>query len=166
MSVLVDWQIETLVKKYNLITPFNREQLNPQSYDVCMGNEVKILDGEMLSYDLSELKTIIIPPMSFFWVSTLEKCNLPPNICATFILKSSMIRQPNGLIFCGGGHGDGGWSDSVWTIKLANLESTEIEINYGQRFGQLVFNKTEMPREDYSIKGNYNNSQGLKLKGN
>lgn len=164
MTILVDWQIETLVKKYNLITPFNREQLNPQSYDVCIGKEIQILDGEKTAYDLEKLGHIIIPSMSFFWVSTIEKCNIPPNVCATFYLKSSMIRNANGLIFCGGGHGDGGWTDSVWTIKLANLESTEIQIDYGQRFGQLVFHRTEMPREDYSKKGNYNHSQGLVTK--
>lgn len=169
MTVLVDWQIEKEIDRGNIkITPFERDNIQPNSLDVRLGNSFGKYEGGAI--DVADPKTFeiqsykapstTIPARGFLLAETNEKVTLPPNIVATIEGKSSLARLGLSL------HQTGGWIDAGFsgtiTLELFNANSVPIRLYAGMKIGQLVFEKTEKCHTPYNKKAGakYNNQIG------
>jgi|GEM_PF-5643718 len=56
--VLTDKKIRELVKKEELIVPFNESNLQSESYDVTIGTEITELSKEIHCIDISKQETV------------------------------------------------------------------------------------------------------------
>lgn len=98
-----------------------------------------------------------IPPGQFLLAETIETFNLPDDIAAFFLLKSSMARA--GLEHSQAGFADPGWHGSVLTMELKNLtQHYYLHLRPGMRIGQIVFFRVQpVPAErSYAALGAYN----------
>lgn len=135
---------DSLIRKLNLITPFNEENLQHASYDLTAGEITQNIDDLLLPYE-----TVLI--------STKERVELPNNVAAFIKTRSSLARM--GLIV-----GDvGGWIDPGYhgniTILVANIGKKEINIEELGRIAQIVFLEVEGSTGGYE--GNYQDSEGI-----
>lgn len=184
---LVDWQIDKLVFNNQLIEPYNKEQLNPASYDVLVGKnaliEVKDSFGTWLQkklwqqmgrFDLIESLILTqwrkldlsaytkespyyLKPRDFVLLELQEYIKLPNNITGDFVLKSSRARE-------GWNHSLASFCDPGYqgrlTLEVENLRRYALLPLYkGLKIGQLIFTECEHPERPYSVTGRYYKDQ-------
>ena len=166
MTFLVDWQIRELCKQALMIYPFNDDQVNPVSYDVRIGFNI-ILEGEfgwreISIADKTKLDPYWLYPGECVLTETWEKFNLPYNICADFVLKSSRGREFYEHMKAG--WCDPGWRNSVLTMELKNnCQFHRLPLYPGLLIGQMIFSRlSEFPKKSYSETGRYNNDTKVK----
>lgn len=168
---LVDWQIRKYVESGKLgITPFNIEQINPNSYDLRLADEfvryrdfieidedynTTIIDPynpDTINYELEtvESETYIIKPYEFILARTVETVSLPDDICAQVGGKSSLARI--GLsVHQTAGFGDAGFS-GTYTLELFNANRRPIKLYAGMKIAQIMFNETEKACRPYNVR--------------
>lgn len=135
-----------------MIEPFNRDQVQPVSYDVRLGDSCKSLkakttrniarpsESEWEAYDhVSEIR---IRPHEFLLACTQETVHMPPSVVAQLVGKSTVARQ--GLIIESAGLIDPGFEGQI-TLELHNLTDTELILPVGIRIGQLKFTHLAAP---------------------
>lgn len=141
--VLSDKTIKKLVKDKKLISPFNEDNLSSNSYDLTMGGENQV--KELMP---GEAKLLV----------TKEKINLPDNIVAKTVSKSSFAR-------CGISIGDiGGWVDAGFrgqlTLLAVNLGDQIFDLTKISQICQIVFMQSDSKVEKL-YNGHYQDSVGL-----
>ncbi len=143
--MLNDLEIEYNVASGKIISEnYNRDCLTPNGYDIRIG------DHEMN----------IIKNNSLFFISSLEKFNLPDNIVASLHIKSKYSRRG---VFASFGFVDAGFVGNL-TMAFYNF-GEEFQIKSGMKFVQIVFYEIKMPDKNYSMRsGAYQNSKGINLK--
>ncbi len=163
MSVLCDWEIRARAEGGQMVVPFNPELLNPASLDVVLGDQLMIEtmhQQELLRLDISD-KTEDEPykllPGHFCLAETRELFNLPDDISAQFVLKSSRARS--GLNHLLAGWCDPGWHGSKLTLELKNERRYHsLPLYPGLKIGQMVFHwMSNVPQASYRLTGHYNN---------
>lgn len=176
MTVLTDKEILDLcLQEKPLIYPYTRAQQNPASYDVTLGNTILV----------QMIPDCFVVPLKPVWeevdisgytkdnpwmfqrndailAQTSESFNLPDDIAANFLLKSSRARELYQHMFAG--WCDPGWHGSVLTLELINLgRYNDLPIYPGLKIGQMVFHKLSGEVNlSYSVIGNYNNHNQVK----
>lgn len=177
MSLLSAPQILDLINS-NVITA-NPKFVNSASVDITIGDEILLEDSaagcrvHVVPVDIDAKQSpnfvkvkipeggIIIEPGQCFLAHTNEYFNLPDNIAAEFVLRSSMARCfMNHMLagFC-----DPGWNGSQLTMEFKNeSQYHRLLIKPNMRVGQMKFFETAGcdPEHSYSVKGNYNNQHG------
>jgi dCTP deaminase len=182
MSVLVDWQIQDRCLK-GMIEPYDSTLLNPTSLDIRVGDTAKLFiykehgvtaflkrklwqwfnwgsepEVEYLDIDLS--KTDSAKP---YWlksgdrilVASLETFNLPDDVAAQFLLKSSRGREFYEHLLAG--WCDPGWNGSKLTMEIINHSLGRLPLYKGFRLGQMIFYSLDaLPRKSYRETGRYN----------
>ena len=106
--------------------------------------------------------TFTMRPGQFALASTRETFNLPPNICALFVMKSSLARC--GLDQMNAAWCSPGWHGSALTLELLNVtRSHALVLRPGMTIGQMVFFEGEEVPEHmlYSRRGAYNNQPAV-----
>ncbi len=164
MTILADWEITALCEG-GMVTPFERELVNPASLDVRLGGSLLIESVEseaLVPYPLdrhSEDAPYRLVPGQFVLAQTIETFHLPSDIAAQFMLKSSRARS--GLEHLMAGYCDPGWSGSVLTLELHNSRQLHpVALWPGMKIGQMVFHRmSATPLRDYRITGRYNDHQ-------
>jgi dCTP deaminase len=159
--ILADWQI-TARCEGGMVTPFDPELVNPASLDVRLGDTLLIesVQGpEMVPYPLAghtQDSPYLLVPGQFVLACTVEVFNLPDDIAAQFMLKSSRARS--GLEHLMAGYCDPGWHGSVLTLELHNSRQLHpVPIWPGMRIGQMVFTTmAATPQRSYALTGRYN----------
>jgi dCTP deaminase len=157
MSILSDVDIEKLIHLNQLgIEPFNIENLTPNGYDLTI-DEIYIKNTDLKVHT----DFAIIPPLSWFVISTKEYIKIGSNFTSQLWIRSSYARKG---IFASFGKVDAGFNGTL-TISCFNSNNVEIQIPIGDRFCQIVFEKlSSTPSELYEEKsGNYQNQKGIKL---
>ena len=163
MGVLADWEVKARCEGSNMVVPFDEKLLNPASLDVRLGNNLMIesmYQEELLRLDISD-KTeddpYLFMPGHFCLAETLELFNLPDDISAQFVLKSSRARD--GVNHLLAGWCDPGWHGSRLTLELKNeRRHAPIRLYPGLKIGQMVFHyMSNVPRRSYAQTGHYNN---------
>ncbi len=162
MAVLCDWQIRARCEKGGMVVPFEAELLNPASLDLRLGNHlmVEVDDGPLLKVNISN-KTkdnpYYIEPGIFCLAETCELFNIPDDISAQFVLKSSRARD--GLNHLLAGWCDPGWHGSRLTLELKNeCKFRRLALYPGLKIGQMVFHAmSQSPMRSYRETGHYNN---------
>ena len=86
MSVLSDSSITSMIESGSLLTgDVDRKGITPNGYDLRIA--IARLEGGEDCDDIS------IPPKTGFFVSSLERIELPPNISASIWIRSSYARR-------------------------------------------------------------------------
>lgn len=150
---LVNWEIEQAVMYGRIgINPYNQERVQPNSYDVCLGNDFQVMlpgtgeDSVVSPFDRGSIVAafqhvsapyIIIEPGQLILGTTMERLSLPNDIVAFLTGKSSLGRL--GLDI----HKTAGWVDAGFvgelTLELHNCGQRSILLKAGMPIGQLVF---------------------------
>lgn len=148
--ILPDHQIRRLARKADLIIPFDEDQLQPASYDVRIGSELRIPHfRDVRSIDLGDPETIIdrtdaidlgsgyaIQPNRFVLAATEEVVSIPDTIVGRIEGKSSLARL--GLQIHSAGYLDPGFVGNV-TLELVNFFDMAVVIRPGILIAQLSF---------------------------
>jgi dCTP deaminase len=144
--------------------------INGASIDVRLGESMlresdrgrytNIARGEkpkMESVRLNEDGTFMVYPNEFLLGHTMEVFNLPDDISAQFLLKSSVARS--GIDHALATWADPGWNGSVLTLELKNnLRNHILLLEPGMKIGQMIFWQGETVPTDASYRtvGQYN----------
>lgn len=164
--ILSDRTIEKMVAEGSLtITPLTKEQIQPASVDIRLGNTFSItedsstgvitMEREIL-YRTIQTDTYILLPGQFILATTMEYFELPDNLTAFVEGRSSLGRM--GLFIQNAGWVDPGFKGEI-TLELFNANRCAIELKAGRRVGQLVFAKMDEPAE-HPYRGKYQNQRG------
>ena len=157
MTILSDIDIKNSIENNDLsIEPFNAKNLTPNGYDLSI-DEVYIRKTDQ---HIKE-GIAIIPPLTWFAISTKEFVKMGQQITSQLWIRSSYARKG---IIASFGKVDAGFHGTL-TISCFNSNDEEIELPIGDRFCQIVFeNLSSKPAELYDKKsGNYQNQRGIKL---
>ena len=137
--------LKMLENKSLTITRVEKEQIQPASVDVRLGNTFSIvedmsrgilsLDNEIV-YKTITADTYVLLPGQFVLASTMEYFELPDNLTAFVEGRSSLGRI--GLFIQNAGWVDPGFRGEI-TLELFNANRCAIELKAGRRVGQLVF---------------------------
>ena len=158
MSVLSDVDIGKYMNKDGLgLEPFDPKNLTPNGYDLSI-EEVFVKKTDSTVND----GFAVVPPLSWFAISTKEFVKMSGKITAQLWIRSSYARKG---VMASFGKVDAGFHGTL-TISCFNASDEELEIPIGDRFCQIVFEKLEsLPSELYDKKsGNYQNQRGIRLK--
>ena len=143
--ILSDREIIKMLDDKSLgIFPLNREQIQPASVDIRLGNSFSTINpkcglitmNDGIYYNTVESNTYIIEPHQFVLATTLEYITLPDNLSAFVEGRSSLGRL--GLFIQNAGWVDPGFEGEI-TLELYNASDCAIELECGRRVGQLVF---------------------------
>ena len=157
MSILSDNDILNSMKNNDLgIEPFIEKNLTPNGYDLSIAEVFIRKSDEHIKEGMA-----IIPPLTWFAISTKEFVKMGPQITSQLWIRSSYARKG---ILASFGKVDAGFHGTL-TISCFNSNDEPIEIPMGDRFCQIVFeNMSSIPSELYDKKsGTYQNQRGIKL---
>lgn len=173
MSLLSYTELCELVER-GVITDVPHEHINAASIDVRLDNDILIERASNRIVSLRDRHNLLmesypigtggyrLDPGEFILAHTVEKFNLPDDICAEFKLKSSVARI--GCAHLLAGHCDPGWHGSALTLELQNVTRHHaILLNTGDRIGQMLFYRiTPVPADrSYAVRGRYNNDPSV-----
>lgn len=160
--ILCDREIKELCVNQKMITPFDEKYLNPNSLDITVGFDFKLLaSGNLfIPVDLTEYskkKPYYLQRNDRGLLSTRETFNIPDGVCCEFKLKSSRAREFYNHLLAG--WIDSGYSEALLTLEIKNESYEKLPIYPGFRIGQIVFFRSNKPELSYQKTGRYNNSQ-------
>lgn len=144
--ILSDKTISKMLDEKSLIiNPLTKEQIQPASVDIRLGNTFSVVDdtptgivtlNSQIKYRSITADTYLILPGQFVLATTMEYFELPNNITAFVEGRSSLGRM--GLFIQNAGWVDPGFKGEI-TLELFNANRFAIELKTGRRVGQLVF---------------------------
>jgi len=158
MAVLSDIDIEQALQSNALgIEPFVQKNLTPNGYDLSI-EEIFIRKTDQ---HIKE-GVAVIPPLTWFAISTKEFVKMGPQITSQLWIRSSYARKG---ILASFGKVDAGFHGTL-TFGCFNASDKEVEIPIGDRFCQIVFENLEsVPKALYHERsGTYQNQRGVTLK--
>jgi dCTP deaminase len=158
MGILSDVDIKESMEKNDLgIEPFIEKNLTPNGYDLSIDEVYIRKTDEHIREGMA-----VIPPQTWFAISTKEFVKMGPKITSQLWIRSSYARKG---VMASFGKVDAGFHGTL-TISCFNSNDQPLEIPIGDRFCQIVFeNMMSTPSELYDKKsGNYQNQRGIKLK--
>jgi len=156
MCLVPDHEIESRLKDGSLvISDFNSEGLTPNGYDLRVA-EARLEGGESVTTGV-----LIIPSGKLFFVSTVERVELPDDMAAQLWTRTSWLRK--GLLM-GLGKIDAGFHGTL-TFSGFNASSVPVELPIGSRMVQMVLEHMRSPVERTYAKrsGNYQGQKGITL---
>lgn len=158
MTVLSDRGIMKAIADGRLgIDDFVEKNLTPNGYDLTIA-EIKLgQDGVVVSQG-----DVIIPPKTWFAVSTKEYVRFGPGITSQLWIRTTWAR--NGIL-SSFGKVDAGFEGTL-TLSAFNSSDKEVIMPIGERFAQIVFELLDTASEKVYAErsGNYQGQQGVKLK--
>ena len=143
--------IKMLDEKSLVINPVTKEQIQPASVDIRLGNTFSVVDDtpsniitleSQINYKTITTDTYLIMPGEFVLATTMEYFELPDNLTAFVEGRSSLGRM--GLFIQNAGWVDPGFKGEI-TLELYNANRCAIELKAGRRVGQLVFAEMDAP---------------------
>ncbi len=164
--ILSDKTIRKMLNDSSLvITPIEKEQIQPASVDVRLGNTFSIVEdsptgvitlGSEIKYKTIQADTYVLLPGQFVLATTMEYFELTNDMTAFVEGRSSLGRM--GLFIQNAGWVDPGFKGEI-TLELFNANRCAIELKSGRRVGQLVFAKMDTPAEN-PYNGKYQGQRG------
>jgi len=143
------------------ISPFNEDNLNPNSYNFRIGDTIKIYKKKMLdSARINEFKTIkiskrgfVLKPNQLYLGHTIEE--MGSDFYVPIMQARSSVGRLGLYIYLNAGLGDLGFKRQ-WTLELHSIH--KLRIYPGMKIGQMLFWKPIGKINLYS--GKYKNSSG------
>lgn len=172
MSLLTYNELVTLVDQ-GVITNVKPEQINAASIDVtladgyllegCPKDSNPILLGDKDTPSMRKASGwLTLAPGEFALAATEQIFNLPNDIAAIYVLKSSMARA--GLNHLNAGYCDPGWHGSALTMEFHNtLRHHSLVMRPGDKCGQIVLFRGEVVPDlaSYAVRGQYCGDKGV-----
>jgi dCTP deaminase len=168
-----------------MIMPYARHQVNAASYDLRLGDKLKIakvvdyrihsflINGdhhemkvpkkptEWIDIDLSNGFEYWMQDDDFILSETEPIFHIPRNVSAQFVLKSSRGRE--GYEHALAGYIDPAWHSSKLTVELHKINPNPVILHKGLLIGQVIFTRTDaQPIHAYDKRGRYNNDNGVR----
>lgn len=171
--ILTDIEIRKLVNEKNMITKFDEESLQSESYDLSIGNQISKYKPDFKIMDLSNQKDIdnayeiinfpkegyLLGPNEYILVSIKEKLNIPQNINAHIRPRTRYTRI--GLLVSSQ-HCTSSYS-GILNLGLLNANPFAVKIFSGMKIAQIVFEELTnipSPEKQYHKHGIYQNESG------
>ena len=157
MTVLSDSDIEQALKHNTLsIDPFIPKNLTPNGYDLSIEEVFIRKTDQHIKQGVA-----VIPPLTWFAISTKEFVKMGPQITSQLWIRSSYARKG---ILASFGKVDAGFHGTL-TFGCFNASDKEVEIPISDRFCQIVFENLEsVPKALYQERsGTYQNQRGVTL---
>lgn len=155
--ILNDIKIVEQITSNKIIEPYQEDNVNPASYDLCLSGVQSInFKDQHIEDSIEQDGQIIILPGESFLAATVEIINLPNNITGEIVNKSSTGRK--GLFLASSGWVDPGFRGQL-TVAMKNETMKPIILKYGQQLWQLILAECEPAGEVY--KGHYQDSEGV-----
>ncbi len=141
--------MKMLEEKELIVEPLEKEQIQPASIDIRLGNTFSIVEDTStgiinleneIKYKTITSDTYILLPNQFVLATTMEYFDLPDDLTAFVEGRSSLGRM--GLFIQNAGWVDPGFKGEI-TLELYNANRCAIELKAGRRVGQLVFAKMD-----------------------
>lgn len=138
-----------LEEKALIIAPLEKEQIQPASVDIRLGNTFSVVEDSStgiinlekeINYKIITTDTYLLLPNQFVLATTMEYFDLPNDLTAFVEGRSSLGRM--GLFIQNAGWVDPGFKGEI-TLELYNANRCAIELKAGRRVGQLVFAKMD-----------------------
>ncbi|MBQ9947385.1 MAG: dCTP deaminase [Oscillospiraceae bacterium] len=150
--ILSDRTIMQMLEEGTLgISPLNKEQIQPASVDIRLGDTFSIVEDTSsgiisleseIRYKTIKTDTYLLLPGQFVLATTMEYFSLPDDLTAFVEGRSSLGRM--GLFIQNAGWVDPGFKGEI-TLELFNANRCAIELKAGRRVGQLVFAEMDKP---------------------
>jgi deoxycytidine triphosphate deaminase len=139
-----------------LIENFSESCLEGAGYDLRVGKIYKLKSGGKIGVsdrrtpEISEADctNYILEPDEYVLIETIEKVNMPENLLARILNRSSLFRCGCSLFTA---VVDPGYRGAL-TIGLKNLSAFPLEIEIGAKIGQVVFETVDGETKLYSGK--------------
>jgi len=157
MSVLSDTDIIRELNERNLgIDPFLKENCTPNGYDLSIEEIFIKKEDSHINEGVA-----VIPPLSWFAISTREYIEMGEQITAQLWIRSSYARKG---VMASFGKVDAGFHGTL-TLSCFNASDTSLEIPVGDRFCQIVFELlASAPSALYEKKsGSFHKQRGITL---
>lgn len=141
--------MKMLEEKTLIVEPIEKEQIQPASIDIRLGNTFSIVEDTStgiinleneIKYKTITSDSYILLPNQFVLATTMEYFDLPDDLTAFVEGRSSLGRM--GLFIQNAGWVDPGFKGEI-TLELYNANRCAIELKAGRRVGQLVFAKMD-----------------------
>ena len=150
-----DYMIEDGLRNHDIhIQRYFEEQLQPNSYDVCIGDEIisDISQGEMIKHKLP----YTFKHGEFILATTNEYIEINSSCCCMIDGKSTPARH--GIcVHLTAGFIDCGFRGNI-TLEMVNF-GRDLVLEKGMKIGQLVFFESPTPEHPYN--GHYQNQKGV-----
>ncbi len=147
-------KILELVEGKKLIEDFDKECLESCGYDLRLGRIHGIRGGACLGVDYRDLPKIkeerfqeyALNPGEYILTETLEKINMPSDLAARILPRSTLFRSGAALQTA---LVDPGYRGTL-TMGLVNHGRAEFRIQKNSRIAQIVFEKIEGKTKKYN----------------
>lgn len=137
MMILSESDICERIASENLvITPYSKESQQPASYDLRSAEDYLLRKGECTL------------------VASLERVELPADVAATLMCRSSFGRRG---VLIGGGFVDPGFRGQL-TLCLVNQGPEDVHLSAGERVVQIIMHEVKAGKREYG--GRYQDSNG------
>ena len=162
MAILSDASLYDIIVNYGqmIVNPFNEEDLQPNSIDLHLDNELLTLSGK--SIDISE-QPYKLQPNEFLLGSTIETIAVPTDLTARVDGKSSLGRLGI-MVHSTAGMVDAGFMGNI-TLEIKNIGDVPFELKFGDTVCQILFETLTTPvNRPYGHKdlnSHYQNSEGV-----
>ncbi|MBN2518371.1 MAG: dCTP deaminase [Candidatus Altiarchaeota archaeon] len=147
-------EILKLVKEKKLIEGFNEGCLEGAGYDLRVGNFYRIEGSAHLGKetrklpDAKEIKSegYNIKPGEYILVKTMEKVNMPNDVAARVLNRSSVFRSG-----CNSIHAfvDPGFTGNL-TFGFQNIGANEFVLEKGAKIAQIIFEEVKGETKPYN----------------
>lgn len=173
MSLITYTELCALVEQ-GVIENVKPEQINGASIDLTLADgymledrpygckEYVFLGNKETPKMMKASGDLVLKPGAFALAATEQVFNLPPDIAAIYVLKSSMARA--GLNHLNAGYCDPAWHGSALTMEFHNvLRHHTLVLKPGDKCGQMYFFRGEVVPElaSYAVRGQYNQDAGV-----
>lgn len=163
--MLSDFTIKKLCKENQMIKPYDEKRVQPCSYDLRLGDGVIKQEYNSIKRRTEEVRYSIkkdmmqIYPGDFLLGTTIERVNIPDNVGAEIVGKSSIGRL--GLQVQNAGHLDPGFSGQI-TLELYNSGNYILDLRdfLGKEICQIRFHELDRPCER-AYKGHYQEQEDV-----
>ena len=158
MTVLSDTDILRYISEGKVaIRDYRQTSLTPNGYDLTIA-EVQVPAAGITAKE----GTAIVPPLTRFLVSTLERVEFGPEVAGELWLRTTWARRG---VLASFGKIDAGFRGTL-TFGAFNASHEPLPIPIGERFAQLVFIPlTTAAAKTYGERsGNYQDQQGVVIR--
>ena len=161
--ILSGKEIKRRLNKDIIIHPFNDKQLNPNSYNLRLHNELVVYEDEILDMKKSHTtKKVVIPedglviePGTLYLGRTVE--HTKTTMCVPMLEGRSSIGRLGLFIHITAGFGDVGFN-GFWTLEISCIQPIRIYPNV--EICQIFYHTIDGDFVQYQS-GKYQNNQGI-----
>ena len=138
-GVLLGDEISYYAKQFKLISPFDRNNLKPASYELTVGNEAMVGGVYRSLGDSTNESGVQLRPFEVAVIKTEETLNMPRFLIARWNIRVAWAYR--GLVWVGGPQVDPGYAGNLF-CPIYNFSNKKVLIRKGDPIAVIDFVKT------------------------